>query len=142
VLGDSHPDTIVSIHNLAELLSARGDQDAAASLQRRLVSIFEAPGYRDSSSSSINGDDAVTTVTVSEVGTAAATTASNRQTDSPTSIVDSRQALSIDSRQALSVNAAEEVIGPSEEARRPLPGTSPFSSGMHKPSARRKKRTS
>lgn len=132
MLGDSHPDTIVSIHNLAELLSARGDQDAAASLQRRLVSIFEALGYRDSSSSSLKGDDAVTTVTVSEVGTAAATTASNRQTDSPTSIVDSRQ--------ALSVNAAEEVIGPSEEARRPLPGTSPFSSGMHKPSARRKKR--
>ena len=134
MLGDSHPDTIVSIHNLAELLSARGEQDAAASYQRRLVSIFEASGYKDSSSSA--GDDAVTvTSSVSEVGTDAAAPADSRQALS----VDSQQALSVDSQQALSVNRSDS--GPSEEARRTLSVTSPFSSGMHKPSARKKKRS-
>ena len=142
MLGDSHPDTIVSIHNLAELFSARGDrQEEAASLQRRLVGIFEASGYsRDSrdisSSSSSARDDAA--VTSSETVAGAVDVGRDHPTDPLVSSVESPHPLS-------AVNAAAAVavtgLSPSEEARRPLPGTDPFSSGIHKPSARRRKRS-
>jgi len=120
VLGDSHPNTIVSIHNLAELHSALGDKEKAASLQRQLVSIFEAAGYTDRST---GGDDASFN-TSDQMG------AVDVQTDPPIMV-------------APVVTRSSSINGPppstsEEEIRRPLPSIDPFASGIHKPSIRRK----
>ena len=51
-LGDPHPDTIVSMHNLAELLLVLGKQQEATELQEKIIQLVEHPNTATSSSSS------------------------------------------------------------------------------------------
>ena len=51
-LGDPHPDTIVSMHNLAELLLVMGKQQEATELQEKIIQLVEHPNTASSSSSS------------------------------------------------------------------------------------------
>lgn len=41
ILGESHPDTIVSLHNLAECLHAMGRSEEAVAVQEKIVSLVE-----------------------------------------------------------------------------------------------------
>lgn len=44
ILGESHPDTIVSLHNLAECLHAMGRSEEAVAVQEKIVSLVEVMG--------------------------------------------------------------------------------------------------
>ena len=85
-LGDPHPDTIVSMHNLAELLLVMGKQQEATELQEKIIQLVEHPNTASSSSSSSsssttktpvpphsNHNDPLPMVSVTKTSTATAT---------------------------------------------------------------------
>jgi tetratricopeptide (TPR) repeat protein len=62
-LGESHPETIISMHNLSELYIASNDVDAATAIQENIMKIVENKNFlskdenmTDSSSSSSSSD--------------------------------------------------------------------------------------
>lgn len=58
ILGESHPDTIVSLHNLAECLHAMGRSEEAVAVQEKIVSLVEVVGGSDGA----KGSDATAAV--------------------------------------------------------------------------------
>jgi len=56
VLGDGHPDTLISMNNFAELLIAVGEQEKAAVLQQKILDTIGEVSKKDDNNTNSNGN--------------------------------------------------------------------------------------